>query len=65
MTNLTDITPPVGVAAVSLNVTVTNPVGAGFVTVYPCGALTQVVQRQLRRRSDRGQRGHRAAVGDR
>jgi hypothetical protein len=37
MTSLTDITPPLGVAAVSLNVTVTNPVGSGFVTVYPCG----------------------------
>jgi hypothetical protein len=29
--------PPVGVAAVSLNVTVTRPQSRGFVTVYPCG----------------------------
>jgi hypothetical protein len=31
--------PSVGVAAVSLNVTVVNPTDAGFVTVYPCGTL--------------------------
>jgi len=36
-TSLSDITPPNGVAAVALNVTVTNPIGPGFVTVYPCG----------------------------
>ena len=35
------ITPATGVAAVSMNVAVTNPAGDGFVTVYPCG------QRQL------------------
>jgi trimeric autotransporter adhesin len=29
--------PATGVAAVSLNVTVVNPDGLGFVTVYPCG----------------------------
>jgi hypothetical protein len=29
--------PLTGVGAVSLNVTATNPIGAGFVTVYPCG----------------------------
>jgi hypothetical protein len=29
--------PAVGVGAVSLNVTVADPEGAGFVTVYPCG----------------------------
>ena len=29
--------PTTDVGAVSLNVTVTNPVGPGFVTVYPCG----------------------------
>ena len=29
--------PASGVGAVSLNVTVTNPTGPGFVTVYPCG----------------------------
>ena len=30
--------PASGVDAVSLNVTVVDPVGSGFVTVYPCGA---------------------------
>ena len=30
--------PAAGVGAVSLNVTVVDPVGSGFVTVYPCGA---------------------------
>ena len=30
--------PATGVAAVSLNVGVTNPDAAGFITVYPCGA---------------------------
>ena len=29
--------PATGVGAVSLNVAVTNPAAAGFVTVYPCG----------------------------
>jgi hypothetical protein len=29
--------PSAGVAAVAMNVTVTNPEAAGFVTVYPCG----------------------------
>jgi subtilisin family serine protease len=29
--------PQSGVSAVSLNVTVVDPVGSGFVTVYPCG----------------------------
>jgi hypothetical protein len=29
--------PPSGVGAVSLNVTATQPVGNGYVTVYPCG----------------------------
>jgi hypothetical protein len=29
--------PASGVGAVSLNVTVVDPSGAGFVTVYPCG----------------------------
>ena len=28
---------PAGAASVVLNVTVTGPTGAGFVTVYPCG----------------------------
>ena len=31
--------PATGVEAVSLNVTVTNPEGPGFVTVFPCGSL--------------------------
>jgi hypothetical protein len=34
--------PAAGVAAVSLNVAVTNPDAAGFVTVYPCGTRTLV-----------------------
>ena len=36
-----NITPPIGVGAVSLNVAVANPEAGGFITVYPCG------QRQL------------------
>ena len=31
--------PPSGAGAVSLNVTVVDPVGAGFVTVFPCGVV--------------------------
>lgn len=31
------VTPPTGIAAVSLNVTITEPRSAGFLTVYPCG----------------------------
>ena len=31
--------PGSGVGAVSLNVTVVDPLAAGFVTVFPCGAL--------------------------
>jgi hypothetical protein len=31
-----------GVGAISINVTVTNPIAAGFVTVYPCGSLSLV-----------------------
>jgi alpha-tubulin suppressor-like RCC1 family protein len=31
------VTPTLGIGAVSLNVTVTEPVAAGFVTVFPCG----------------------------
>jgi len=30
-------TPLTGVGAVALNVTVTDPIGPGFITVYPCG----------------------------
>lgn len=37
VTDLAGVVPASGVGAVSLNVTVTNPEGAGFVTVYPCG----------------------------
>lgn len=37
MTDLTGVTPASGVAAVSLNVGVTNTSAAGFVTVYSCG----------------------------
>lgn len=38
VTGLPNLTPESGVGAVSLNVAVTNPDAAGFVTVYPCGA---------------------------
>ena len=31
--------PTTGVGAVALNVTVTDPTGPGFITVYPCGTL--------------------------
>jgi hypothetical protein len=37
VTNLPGLVPSTGVGAVSLNVTVTDPEGPGFVTVYPCG----------------------------
>jgi hypothetical protein len=37
MTALAGFVPAVGVGAVSLNITVTNPTAAGFVTAYPCG----------------------------
>jgi hypothetical protein len=33
---------PAGVSAVSLNVTATNPEGAGFITVYPCGTRPEI-----------------------
>jgi hypothetical protein len=36
------ITPSTGVGAVSLNVAVTNPSAAGFVTVFPCGTRREV-----------------------
>lgn len=42
MTDLAGRVPATGVSAVSLNVAVTNPAAAGFVTVYPCGALNLV-----------------------
>ena len=38
VTDLAGVVPANGVGAVALNVTVTNPNGAGFITVYPCGA---------------------------
>jgi hypothetical protein len=37
VTDLPGLVPASGVGAVSMNVTVTQPDGAGFVTVYPCG----------------------------
>ena len=41
---------PANAAAVVMNVTVTNPAGPGFVTVWPCGAAaTAGVEPQLRR----------------
>jgi hypothetical protein len=42
LTALPGITPAAGVGAVSLNVTVTDAAGSGFVTVYPCGPRTLV-----------------------
>ena len=36
-TDIPGLVPPTGVAAVSLNVAVTNAEGDGFVTAYPCG----------------------------
>lgn len=35
-------TPSTGIATVSLNVTVTEPTGAGFLTVYDCGTREEV-----------------------
>ena len=37
VTDLSGVVPATGVGAVSMNVTVTEPDGAGYVTVYPCG----------------------------
>jgi hypothetical protein len=37
LTDLSGLVPATGVGAVSLNVTVTEAGGSGFVTVYPCG----------------------------
>jgi hypothetical protein len=42
LTDLAGLVPATGVAAVSLNVTATEPEGAGFVTVYPCGERREV-----------------------
>jgi hypothetical protein len=36
VTDVPGVVPASGVGAVSLNVTVTEPDGAGYVTVYPC-----------------------------
>ncbi|HUP76664.1 MAG TPA: ice-binding family protein [Acidimicrobiales bacterium] len=41
-TQLLGVVPSTGVSAVSLNVTVTDPSTAGFVTVYACGAREEV-----------------------
>jgi hypothetical protein len=38
VTDLSGLVPATGVGAVSLNVTVTEAGGSGFVTVYPCGS---------------------------
>ncbi|MEY2446227.1 MAG: hypothetical protein QOE00_2807, partial [Ilumatobacteraceae bacterium] len=42
VTDLPGHVPATGVTSVSLNVTVTNPDGDGFVTVYACGVLEEV-----------------------
>ena len=42
LTDLAGITPPLGVEAVSLNVTVDGSTVGGFVTVYPCDAPKEV-----------------------
>ena len=42
VTDLAGRVPVAGVSAVSLNVTATNPDGAGYITVYACGALESV-----------------------
>ena len=53
---------PSGVSTVVLNVTVDGPQLAGFITVYPCDAqLADRVESQLRRGSNRAQRGDQQA----
>ena len=42
MSDLAGLTPVSGVAAVSLNVTVTGTDGPGFATVFPCGLRPDV-----------------------
>ena len=37
VTGLPGVVPATGVGAVSMNVTVTQPDGGGYVTVFPCG----------------------------
>ena len=57
------VTPVSGVGAVSLNVAVTNPAAAGFVTVYPCAQPAVGGVRELRGGADGVERGDRAGVG--
>ena len=42
VTDLVGYVPATGVSAVSLNVTAVNPVAAGYINVYACGALEEV-----------------------
>ena len=42
VTDLAGYVPAAGVSAVSLNVTAVNPVGAGYINVFSCGALEEV-----------------------
>lgn len=42
-------TPATGIAAVSLNVTVVDPTGSGYVTVFPCGSRPPVSSVNFRR----------------
>ncbi|MFT7502380.1 MAG: hypothetical protein ACI91Q_001187 [Gammaproteobacteria bacterium] len=42
LTDLAGYIPGTGVGAVSLNIAVTGPEAAGFITVYPCGTRTAV-----------------------
>lgn len=42
VTDLPGLVPATGVGAVSLNVAVTNPASAGFITVYSCGTRSLV-----------------------
>jgi hypothetical protein len=42
LTDLAGYIPGSGVGAVSLNITVTGPEAAGFITVYPCGTRAEV-----------------------
>ncbi|HSJ90787.1 MAG TPA: hypothetical protein VK917_01890, partial [Ilumatobacter sp.] len=42
VTDIAGVVPASGVSAVSLNVTVAQPEGSGYVTVYPCGTRPEV-----------------------
>jgi trimeric autotransporter adhesin len=42
LTDIAGVVPATGVSAVSLNVTVAQPEGSGYVTVYPCGTRPEV-----------------------